>query len=79
MIANGEAGGPKTAQGKAVVRWNATRHGISSPAPVIPGLEKREDWQEHRDGILDNLSPVGHLEVTLAERVALLEPTASAS
>jgi hypothetical protein len=55
-----------------VVRWNATRHGISSPAPVIPGLEKTEDWQEHRYGILDNLSPVGHLEVTLAERVALL-------
>jgi hypothetical protein len=72
MIINGEAGGPKTSQGKAVVRWNATRHGISSPSPVIPGMEKREDWQEYRDGILDNLSPVGHLEVTLAERVALL-------
>src|SRR5215203_6304796 len=65
-------GGPATQDGKAVVRWNATRHGISSPAPVVPGLEKTEDWQEHRDGILDNLSPVGHLEVTLAERVALL-------
>jgi hypothetical protein len=72
MTANGKAGGPKTEQGKEVVRWNATRHGISSPAPVVPGLEKREDWQAHRDGILDNLSPVGHLEVTLAERVALL-------
>jgi hypothetical protein len=65
-------GGPATQNGKAVVRWNATRHGISSPAPVVHGLEKREDWQEHRDGILDNLSPVGHLEVTLAERIALL-------
>ena len=65
-------GGPATENGKAIVRWNATRHGISSPAPVIPGLEKREDWQDHRDGILDNLSPVGHLEFTLAERVALL-------
>jgi hypothetical protein len=65
-------GGPATPDGKAIVRWNATRHGISSPAPVVPGLEKREDWQEHRDGILDNLSPVGRLEVALAERVALL-------
>jgi hypothetical protein len=35
-------------------------------------LEKREDWQEHRDGILDNLSPVGRLEINLADRVALL-------
>ena len=65
-------GGPATEKGKEVVRWNATRHGISSPAPVVPGLEKREDWQDHRDGILDNLSPEGHLEFTLAERVALL-------
>jgi hypothetical protein len=65
-------GGPATEKGKAVVRWNATRHGISSPAPVVPGLEKREDWQDHKDGILDNLSPEGHLEFTLAERVALL-------
>jgi len=72
MIAESEAGGPKTTQGKAVVRWNATRHGISSPKPVIPGLEKQEDWEEHRSGILENLSPVGHLEITLAERVALL-------
>jgi hypothetical protein len=64
--------GPATQNGKEVVRWNATRHGISSPAPVVPGLEKEEHWQEHRDGILENLSPAGQLEVTLAERVALL-------
>ena len=65
-------GGPVTQNGKAVVRWNATRHGISSPKPIVPGLEKREDWESHRDGIMENLSPVGHLEVTLVERVALL-------
>jgi len=66
------AGGPKTEEGKEVARWNATRHGISSPAPVVPGLEKQEDWQEHRAAILEQLCPVGHLEFTLAERVALL-------
>ena len=65
-------GGPATQEGKDVVRWNATRHGISSPKPVVPGLEKQEDWESHRDGIMEYLSPVGHLEVTLAERVALL-------
>jgi hypothetical protein len=62
MIAGSEAGGPKTAQGKAVVRWNSVRHGITSPKPVVPGLEKQEDWEEHRSGILENLSPIGHLE-----------------
>ena len=56
------AGGPKTQAGKEVARWNATRHGIRSPAPVVPGLEKAEDWEAHRDGMLDSLSPEGHLE-----------------
>jgi hypothetical protein len=66
------AGGPRTEEGKEVARWNATRHGIRSPAPVVPGLEKPEDWQEHREGVLESLAPAGHLEFTLAERAALL-------
>jgi hypothetical protein len=70
--AGGPGGGPNTQEGKEVVRWNATRHGISSPKPVVPGLENTEDWESHLEGIMENLSPVGHLEVTLAERVALL-------
>jgi len=65
-------GGPKTEAGKEVARWNATRHGIRSPAPVVPGLEKAEDWEAHRDGMLESLSPEGQLELVLAERVALL-------
>jgi hypothetical protein len=65
-------GGPNTQAGKEVARWNATRHGIRSPAPVVPGLEKVEDWEEHRDGVLESLSPEGHLELVLAERVAVL-------
>src|SRR5215207_8093559 len=65
-------GGPATESGKEVVRWNATQHGIRSPAPVVPGLEKVEDWEEHRSGVLESLSPEGHLENVLAERVALL-------
>jgi hypothetical protein len=65
-------GGPVTHEGKEVVKWNATRHGIRSPAPVVPGVEEKADWEEHRDGILESLSPEGHLELMLAERVALL-------
>src|SRR5215204_995703 len=70
--AGGPGGGPNTQEGKVVVRWNATRHGISSPKPVVLGLENTEDWESHHNGIMENLSPAGHLEVTLAERVALL-------
>ncbi len=65
-------GGPKTGDGKEVARWNATRHGIRSPAPVVPGAEEPEDWEAHRTGILEDLAPSGHMEFTLAERVALL-------
>jgi hypothetical protein len=65
-------GGPVTQEGKEVVKWNATRHGIRSPAPVVPGVEKKEDWEVHREGVLDSLQPEGHLELVLAERVALL-------
>jgi len=65
-------GGPATQEGKEVVRWNATLHGIRSPAPVVPGVEKKQDWEDHRDGILESLQPEGHLEEVLAERVALL-------
>ncbi len=65
-------GGPKTEAGKEVARWNSTRHGIRSPAPVVPGVEKPEDWEEYRDGILEDLAPLGSLEFSLAERVALL-------
>ena len=65
-------GGPATQEGKEVARWNATRHGIRSPAPVVPGIEKQEDWKQHREGVLESLSPEGHLEEVLAEQVALL-------
>jgi hypothetical protein len=66
------SGGPSTREGKEIARWNATRHGIRSPAPVVPGVEKKEEWEEHRDGVLESLHPEGHLELVLAERVALL-------
>jgi hypothetical protein len=65
-------GGPVTQEGKEVVKWNATQHGIRSPAPVVPGIEKREDWEAHRDDVLESLQPEGHLELVLAERAALL-------
>jgi hypothetical protein len=39
-VESNNAGGPKTEEGKEVARWNATRHGLRSPAPVVPGVEK---------------------------------------
>jgi hypothetical protein len=42
-------GGPATQEGKEVVKWNAVQHGIRSPEPVVPGVEKKEDWEDHRE------------------------------
>ena len=64
-------GGPQSEEGKSVSRWNAAKHGLRSPAPVVPGVENEEDWEAHRSGMLESLSPQGHLEQVLAERVAL--------
>jgi hypothetical protein len=50
---------------------NALRHGVASALPVVPGLERAEDWENHRAGIFMSLAPVGALEEALAGRVAL--------
>ncbi len=63
--------GPKTAAGKLVVARNAVTHGVFALLPVVPG-ENPYDWDRHLAGIRASLTPVGLLEVNLAERVALL-------
>jgi hypothetical protein len=61
--------GPKTPAGKGRSSRNALKHGAYSALPVLPGLERAEDWEAHRSGIVQNLAPVGNLEEALAERV----------
>lgn len=62
--------GPKTAAGRAAVRHNAVTHGLSSSAPLIRGQEHQQDWDDHHDGLMESLAPVGRLEEALAEVVA---------
>jgi hypothetical protein len=63
--------GPKTAAGKTVSRLNATTHGVLSALQVLPKVERQRDWEVHHNLILANLKPVGYLEISLAERIAL--------
>src|SRR5687768_6555077 len=63
--------GPKTDRGKAAVRLNAVSHGVMSLRPVVPGLESAEEWDAHRRGVFESLSPDGHLEHTYVFRIAL--------
>ena len=64
--------GPKTTRGKAASSRNAMKHGVLSIAPVVPGLETLEDWNDHRAGIVTSLVPTGYVESLLAERIALI-------
>jgi hypothetical protein len=63
--------GPRSSAGKSIVSGNALRHGVLSTKPVLPGLEREEDWDRHRDAVMLSLAPNGALEELLAERVAL--------
>jgi hypothetical protein len=62
--------GPKTPEGKLAVRFNASTHGILSMQPIVNAYERTDDWERHRQAIMDSLSPQGGMEQLLAERVA---------
>ena len=70
-VAKRSGRGPKTPKGKLAVRLNASTHGILSARPVVNAYERDEDWEGHREAIVDSLSPEGGMERVLAERVAL--------
>ncbi len=71
-MSRGAGGGPKSGQGKLVTRLNALRHGVLSESPVVPLVEREEDWLANRERIWSSLDPHGGLEENLAERVAVL-------
>lgn len=62
--------GPKTREGKAKVRQNPVRHGLTARLPVIPGLERTEEWAAYRAAIVKSLSPEEGIQKVLAERIA---------
>ena len=63
--------GPRTTEGKANSSKNALKHGLRSGELILQGIETEEEWAVHRDSIVASFSPVGAIELALAERVAL--------
>jgi hypothetical protein len=64
--------GPKTAAGKGASAQNARTRGLLSVAPVVPHLERAEEWEAHFAATMRALAPADYLEAALAEHVALL-------
>jgi hypothetical protein len=54
------------------VRLNPIRHGVLSQTPVIPLVERQEDWERLRDGLFDYWKPDGMMQAALVERIAAL-------
>ena len=47
--------GPKSMAGKTASAMNASRHAVLSVVPVLPGVERAEDWNEHRSATIASL------------------------
>jgi hypothetical protein len=62
--------GPRSDEGKERSSLNATRHGLCSDRPVIPG-ENAAEWDAFRDSVVRRWLPAHPYEQELAERVAL--------
>src|SRR6516164_5173562 len=60
--------GPKTPEGKAVVRLNALQHGLLAREVVLPG-EDADAFEDLWNRVRADLSPVGPIEEFLVDRV----------
>ena len=60
--------GPKTPEGKATARLNATTHGLLSQEVLLPG-EDEEALKELAERLRAELQPVGEMESLLVERI----------
>ncbi len=60
--------GPKTAEGKAVVRLNAMKHGLLSQEILLPE-EDEAAFAELGERLRAELQPVGELESALVDRI----------
>ena len=60
--------GPKTPEGKAAVRLNATTHGLRSQEVLLPG-EDEEALKELNENLRTELQSVGELENLLVDGI----------
>ena len=63
--------GPRSDVGKAVSRYNATQHGLSSRQVVIEKFgETDEEWDSHLAAVIDDLDARTYVERKVASQIA---------
>jgi len=65
---NARKGGVKTAEGRAMTKLNALKHGLLSQEVLLEG-ESDKNLSELEDGLLNELQPQGELERILVDRM----------
>ena len=70
-LTNASSNDPKDRDSSAHAEQNPILNALFSTDPVIEGFETIEDWNEHRDTVVQGLNPVGKLETLHAERAAM--------
>jgi signal transduction histidine kinase len=62
--------GENTPEGRMAGRLAVTTNGVRFFLPVLPGIERPEDWQAFHEGVRASLSPIGTYEDDLTRRLA---------
>ncbi len=71
---NAQKGGVKTAEGKAIVKYNALKHGLLAKEVVVTvgeGAENPEEFNVLLEDLKSQLAPAGTLEEMLVEKIAV--------
>ena len=63
--------GPRTPEGKAMMRRNPLRHGLSA-ATVVLFYESEAEFEQFRQDLAADFDPVGAEECALVEQIAIL-------
>ena len=63
--------GPRTPEGKAMMRRNPLRHGLSA-ATVVLFYESEAEFEQFRQDLASDFDPVGAEECALVEQIAIL-------
>jgi hypothetical protein len=62
-----KSNGPKTPEGRAAVRMNALKHGLTAAEIILPTVEEKIDFEQFRAAFEEECQPVGLLEQVLVE------------
>jgi hypothetical protein len=62
-----KSNGPKTPEGRAAVRMNALKHGLTAAEIILPTVEDKLEFEQFQAAFEEECQPVGAIEQVLVE------------